>query len=178
MTCLRATRLILVMAFLTAVVGCSSDSPTELTNTTSTLDQNAGTLTSPPETRVQITAHLATIDADERLLTFDEVTEVVFVPEDCPIVRVEAGIETPLEFADLQVGDYLKVCGILEDNGIITACKVVVYIESACDGYDVIIRDSIATIDVAAGSFTVHGRAETIVVDENTEIWAIIPYQY
>jgi len=169
---------LLAVALLIAVVGCTTNSPVESVNSVPTVSQAPDILAGPPDNQVQFTAHVATIDADQRLLTFDEVAHIVFVPEGCPIVQVQAGVETPLEFADLQVGDWVKVCGLLQEDGNIDANKIVVCAGGVCDGFDLIFQDSIATIDYGAGSFTVYGRTETLLIDENTVIWGTIPYQH
>ena len=168
-------RWLLAAALLTAIVGCSTQSPVEPVNSVSIINPNTVTMSSPPANQIKFSAHVATIDLDERLLTFDEVTYVLIVPEDCPIVQIVNGDVISLELADLEVGDWVKVCSFLQEDGTVTANKIVLCTGDVCDGYDLAFQDSIATIDYDAESFTVHERPETILIDDNTLIWGIKP---
>ena len=166
-----------LMALLVIVTGCSKDNPVVSTADTSALTSSAALAFSPPENRVQFSAHIATIDADLQVLTFDEETASVVVPEGCSIVAAQNGEQTPIEFADLSVGDLVKVCGFVQIDGSILANQVVLYLGGECTGYDLVIQDSIATIDYAAGTFTIYGVAETFVINEETVIWGMYPHQ-
>lgn len=173
---MRATRLLVwlaAVAMLAGLVGCTDQLAT---NGDASFSQTVTPLSGPSPNRIQIVDYLAGIDVDARALTFVESEYVVTVPEDCPIVAVQGGEETDLTFADLKVGDYVKVCAVVQGD-IVTAHKVVVYLGGDCEGFDLIWQDSIATIDYAAGTFTVYGRDETITIDANTVIWGKIPYQ-
>lgn len=131
-------------------------------------------LTAPPEGLVQFVAVVATTDEATRTLTFDGVDYVVVADADCEIVRIIAGDETVVTFADIVVGDSVKVCGLTQDDGSILAHKIRIYANDGCINYDLRFRDQIVTIDYAGGAFTVAGMTETIVVDNNTVIWTTV----
>jgi len=173
---MRVTRLLTWLAaavLLASLVGCTDQLAT---NNDASFGQTVVSMSDPSPNRIQIVDNIAAIDAEAMTLTFVESEYVVTAPEDCPIVAVQGGVETELTFADLNVGDYVKVCAV-EQGDVVTAHMIVVYPDGECEGFDLIWQDSIATIDYAAGTFTVFGRAETIVIDENTVIWGKIPYQ-
>lgn len=172
---MRAMRVLTWLAAALVMAGMIGCSDQLATNNDASFSQSIVDLSSPSPYRIQIVDYIAAIDADAMTLTFEESEYVVTVPEDCPVVAVEAGVETDLTFADLKVGDFVKVCAVELGDDVI-ANKVVVYLGGECDGFDLIWQDSIATIDYAAGTFTVFGRTETIVIDENTVIWGKIPY--
>ncbi len=151
------------------VLGCSGELPLGTSNTAS-LPQ----LTAPPDGQVQFVAVVATVDATTRTLTFDGVEYVAIADPDCEIVRIVAGEETAIEFADIIVGDSMKVCGLTQEDGTILAHRIRIYATDGCINYDVKFRDQIVTIDYAGGTFTVAGMTETIVVDGNTTIWTTV----
>ena len=172
---MRAIRVLTWLAAALVLVGMIGCSDQLATNNDTSFSQTVVTLSGPNPNRIQIIDYIASIDATALTLTFEESEYVVTVPEDCPVVAVQYGVETPLTFADLAVGNFVKVCAVVQGDAVI-ANKVVVYLGGECEGFDLIWQDSIATIDYAAGTFTVFGRTETIVIDENTVIWGKIPY--
>ncbi len=129
-----------------------------------------------PDGQVQFAAVVATTDAATRTLTFDGVDYVAVAAEDCEIVRLSAGEETVVDFADILVGDSVKVCGWPQDDGTVLANRIRIYCTCSedCVNYDLKFRDQIATIDYAGGTFTVAGMTETIAVDDNTVIWTTV----
>ena len=162
--------------FLIGFMGCSQDASNQSSSavTAPTLNNDVE-MVSPPATRIQFVAELASIDLDTRTLTFVDHEEVVIADEDCIVVAIVAGVEEPITLADLVVGDMVKVCGCLQEDGSVLANKLVVY--SGCDfsQYDLAFRDTIISVDYEGGSFMVANRVETILVDENTAIWTVIP---
>ncbi|MFH1374186.1 MAG: DUF5666 domain-containing protein [bacterium] len=153
-------------------VGCSSESP--LAPISSPITQEARDGSGDPSLsagNIQFDSRVATIDLAERKLTFTGASYVAIAAEDCEIVRLDGGTVTPILFSDIQVGDSARVCGILQSDSEVLANKIRIFAESECPDYDVAFRDTIATIDYAAGSFTVTGRSEVILVDDNTVIW-------
>jgi len=164
-----AGKCLIGIVFGLLVLGCSSELPLGTSNTA-----NGPQLTAPPDGQVQFVAVVATIDLATRTLTFDGVEYVAIADPDCEIVRIVAGEETAIEFADIMVGDSMKVCGLTQEDGTILAHKIRIYATDGCINYDVKFRDRIVTIDYAGGTLTVAGMTETIVVDENTRIWTTI----
>lgn len=152
-------------------IGCSGENPVN--------DGNAltGGITddlTPPEDQVQFDGVVETTDVTALTLTFVGMSEIVVAADDCEIVQIVSGVETPLEFADIQVGDSVRVCGFPQEDGTILANHLRVFGDPVCPGYDVVFQDNIAAIDYTAGTFTVAGRTETIMTDENTVIWGKI----
>lgn len=158
-----------LMALL--ALGCSGESP--LTTSSAT---GQPLLTAPPDGQVQFVAVVATADAMTHTLTFDGIDYVVIADDDCEIVRITAGDETVVEFADIVAGDSLKVCGLTQEDGTILAHRIRIYCtcDADCINYDIKFRDRIVTIDYAGGSFTVAGMTETILIDGNTVIWTTL----
>ena len=109
------------------------------------------------------------------MLTFVDREETVIAAEDCQIVEVVAGVQTGIEFGDIEVDDRAKVCGQLQEDETVLAHRICIYMGQEFCQYDLAFRDTVTTIDYGAGSFTVKNRAETIVVDENTNIWGVLP---
>jgi len=161
---------LLLVALIMAAAGCTSDSPTVPPNLQSMDEQVLRAPTSPPENQIKLSGEVVTIDSEGRLLNLEGIEYAVSVPQECLVALVEGGEVTPIMFGDIEIGDWLKVCGLLQDDGSVTAKKIVVYVEGECDGYDLAFRDSISTINYAAGSFTVYGRNETVMIDGNTVI--------
>lgn len=168
-------RLILLVALLMAIAGCSSQTPVEPINSTITMETNTASMVNPPENQIKFSAHVATIDLAERQLTFNEVTYVLDVPENCNIIQIVDGITVTLELTDIKVGDLVEVCSFLQDDGTIIANQIVLCSCTTCPGYDIAFQDSIATINYTAKSFTVYGYSETFIIDDNTVIWGKTP---
>jgi hypothetical protein len=156
-------------------IGCSGENPVANPGIDgSTLQGGIADNFTPPDDQVQFDGIVETTDPATRTLTFVGLTETVIAADDCEIVQVVSGVETPLEFTDIQVGDSLRVCGLPQEDETILAHHLRVFGDPVCPDYDVVFSDNIATIDYAAGTFTVVGRPETIMIDENTIIWGRI----
>lgn len=174
----RKTALVILSGLLIALlsfIGCSENNSLGVAGSEyyKAVDGATGTYT-PPDNQVVITDQVATTDAALRMLTFVASTETVIAADDCVIVEIIAGTEIPLEFTDIEVGDSVRVCGLPQEDGTILAHRIRVFGINDCPDYDLAIRDTIATIDYAAGTFTVINRTETIRIDENTIIWGVM----
>ena len=167
----------LVMLFgvlVLLMVGCSTNSPSQSSGADVDLTPFVtAQYPSPPDTRVQFTGIIATIDYDLQMLTLEESEEIVYAAEDCEVVEVVAGVENYIQFADLVAGNRVKICGITQDDGTILAHKICLYSGEYFCQYDLAFRDTIATIDYDNGTFTVYNRDEVITVDAATTIWGI-----
>jgi len=153
-------------------VGCSGESPfAPFSSPITQAERDGSGGSSQSASNIQFASRVATIDLAERKLTFTGVSYVAIATDDCEIVRLDGGTETPILFSDIQVGDSARVCGILQADNDVLANKIRIFAESECPDYDLAFRDTIATIDYAAGTFTVTGRSEVILVDDNTVIW-------
>jgi hypothetical protein len=156
--------------------GCSSETSTGSIDGLAVLD--GGSLVEtvlPPDGRVRFVGTVATIDVAGGVLTFVDRDETVYVAEDCRIIEVTAGVATEIDLSAIAVDDLVKVCGLLQEDGSVLAHLLAKYTGNEWCEYDLAFRDTISTIDYAAGTFTVKNRPETILVDENTVIWGIEP---
>lgn len=168
----------LVVLLILAMIGCSNDSILSPDSTDVSL-MKGGTSNDRAALaeQVQIEGRVATTDVSLRTLTLVGQDYVITASADCEIVSISAGVETPLEFGDIEIDDSVRVCGILEDAQNILANRIRVFLPGDCPDY-ICIRDSIATIDYAATTFTVYNRTETIVIDENSVIWSVVGHSY
>jgi hypothetical protein len=124
---------------------------------------------------VEFGSRVATIDAGTRTLTFTGNNEVGVAVEDAEIVRrSENGVETPIDFGEIQVGDSVEVRGNRQDDGSVLLDRIRVRADQD-DNEDVEFDGVITGIDVANSSLTVANRAETILVDSNTVIFGRSP---
>ncbi|MFH2054776.1 MAG: DUF5666 domain-containing protein [bacterium] len=164
----------LLIAALVALAlgGCSRDGIVEPNQTSASLSRG---VPSPDQVslsdQLQLEGRVATVEAATRTLTLVGVAESIVAATDCEILTMVAGVETILEFEDIQVGDSARVCGAVQEDGSILAQRIRIFCESDCQDCYLVFRDSIATIDYASGTFTVFGRTETITVDDATIIW-------
>lgn len=121
---------------------------------------------------VQVSGRVLTTDPATRTLTFLDLPYTAVAADDCEILRLDDPPDgVPIAFEDIQVGDSVMVCGIMDEDNILLAHKIKVYVVQECDSYDVGFRETITAIDYTAGTFAVTNRTETITVDENTLIW-------
>jgi len=167
-----------LILLLLAFGGCSSDSPTgtdsasdKLANNTQ--DETPGSLEVCPEGQFQFAAKVQTADQNSRMLTFYGHPETVVALQNCEIVRFNNDNDSPIPFEDINAGDSVGVYGEANQYGYIYAQRLRQYKNgSDCIPYDLSFRDVITEIDYENNTFVVSGRSETIMVDENTIIWA------
>ncbi len=103
-------------------------------------------------------------------MAFAGVPDTVFALQNCEMFKVMAGFQVRIQFGDFQLGDSVEVHGQRHANGDVIAQRLRIMASDGTCGYDLAFRDSIASIDYAAGTFTVYNRTETITTDENTVI--------
>lgn len=156
---------------LIGVIGCQ-DSPVA---PTSTVDQTitpvvATTLDDP----IKLCARIQTADYNRRMLTLGGCPDTVVAYQNCQITRFKEGGEAPIPFDSLAPGDSVDITGERNMDGYVYAYKITVLAKKAYGNFDVAFRDTLATVDYAAGSFTVLHHPETIVVDESTLIWNVV----
>lgn len=170
---------ILIATFLVgsfiALIGCSNQNSS---NPLAVSSQGYGTLPSADAVTGDSTgfaARVMTTDQNSRMLTFYEKPETVIALQNCEIVRLNNVNDSPIPFSDIKPGDSVQVSGVKQQNNYIYAHRIRVHCDTCPGNYDIAFRDTIITIDYNAGSFTVVGRNETIITDENTVIWGVIP---
>lgn len=166
-----------LLGALVAVLGagCTNDNPLEPSGSMNiSTPESQNPLLTPSIDPLQVTGRVETIDWDALQLTLAGYAPVITATADCDIALIDQGVETPIAFSDINVGDSILACGKLQDDGGVLVHRIRVFAESTCDTWDVEFRGLIASIDYAAGSFTVDDRAETILVDANTVIWTTI----
>ncbi len=156
------------------LIGCNSTPVDPLSNVI-TFDNSTSGLT-PPEDPVQLRARVATQNQEQRMLTFEGIPDTVIANRNCQITRTQNENESPIPFVNIRLGDSCEVHGIRNQDGYVYAWRIKIYGDSG--RYDIGFRDTVATIDYALNQFTVLGRSETIVVDENTVIWGITTHWY
>lgn len=149
-----------------AISGCSSDQP--LAPLSNNLD--ISNYAAPPGGPVQFAARVATTDQYRQMLTFVGQPDTVVAAQNCQIVRLNNGQDTPIPFSEIHPGDSVDVNGTRQQSCYVIASRLqLCQDDTGC--YDVAFSDTILTIDYANNSFTVKGRTEVIIVDSNTVIW-------
>jgi hypothetical protein len=159
----------LVSALIVTAIGCSDQSPIGPSTQFNTLP-----VAFAPGDPAQFAARVATINQSQQMLTFAGRNDTVVAAHNCIIVRLNNGTEAPIPFSDIKPGDSMEVNGIRQQNGYVEARHLRLCDNSGGNNYDLAFRDTIATIDYAAGTFTVAGRTELITINDNTIIWGNI----
>ncbi len=156
--------------------GCSGDNPLAPSSESLGIPSSGtqGPLLTPSVDPLQVTGRVETIDWDALQFTLAGYDPIITATPDCDIALIEQGVETPIAFTDIDIGDSLLACGKLMEDGGVLVHRIRVFSETTCDTWDVEFRGLIASIDYGAGSFTVDDRAETILADANTVIWTRI----
>jgi hypothetical protein len=167
-----AGRLLLGVFISIAISGCSNDKPMAPTSAAG----DANYLVTPNEA-VQFAARVATADQNRRMLTFVGQPDTVIPGQNCQIVRLKNGQDTPVPFTEIHPGDSLTVHGTRQQNQNVTANRLQLCQDGA-GSYDVAFRDTILSIDYGNNSFTVKNRSEVITVDANTVIWGQLSHGY
>jgi len=167
---------LLFMGVLVAMIslGCSGDNPLAPSDGPVTKMEEPTPDPTITAAGFQFASRVASIDLAEQTLTFTDPAYTAVAGEDCVVFTMVTGEEVVISFGDIQVGDSVQVCGVLQEDDVILANRIRVYGGEDCDPYDLAFGGTIATIDYAAGTFTVADRSETIMVDENTVIWTRI----
>lgn len=161
---------LLGLAAILFVFGCSGDRSTGPGSTGGTVDGVYAALTAGDP--VQVAGRVMTTDPTTRMLTFLDLPDTAIAAADCEIVLLTDPPDgVPITFEEIQAGDSVLVCGIIDENNYILAHRIRVYVLQDCDTYDLAFRETITAIDYAARTFTVTNRTETITVDDNTLIW-------
>jgi hypothetical protein len=122
----------------------------------------------------QFAARIATMDQTRMMLTFRDRGDTVFADQNCVCVRQCNRLEIRVQFSQLQPGDSVRVSGIRGSDGYIDARQIHICMSDPTGRWDIAFRDTVATIDYTAGTLTVAGRSELILVDSNTIIRGIL----
>lgn len=161
-----------IMGLVAIIGGCSDNSPVAPSMLSETTGETM-LLTPVSGEAVEFAACVATANQSQRMLTFAGRSDTVIAAHNCLIVRFLNDQETPVPFVDIQSGDSVQVNGTAQQEGIVLATRLRICTPGTGQ-YDLAFRDTIVAIDYAAGSFTVAGRTETILVDDGTLIWGNI----
>jgi hypothetical protein len=168
---LTALSTLAMLAFL--IMGCSSESPL---GSSRPADITASVLLVNDGEPVQFAAKVAVANHEERMLAFEGIPDTVIAARNCIIVRLKNDHETPIPFSDIKKGDSLAVEGFRQQSQYVIANRI--QHQTCPDGnYDLAFRDTVVTIDYAAGSFTVASHTQTILIDSATVVWGNIIYQ-
>lgn len=122
----------------------------------------------------QFAGRVRTMVLNQNMLTFLGKPDTVIANQNCLCVRWQNGGEAPIMFGQIKYGDSVEVTGQQSQNGFMYANKIKVCGDKTGCQYDVAFRDTVASIDYAAGTFTVNNRIETILVDSSTMIYGVI----
>jgi len=122
----------------------------------------------------QFAARIATMDQTRMMLTFRDRGDTVFADQNCMCVRQCSRLEMRAQFSQIQQGDSVQMSGVRGPNGYIYAHHIRICTSDPTGRWDIAFRDTVATIDYAAGNLTVAGRSELILVDSNTVIRGIL----
>jgi hypothetical protein len=169
---IQANFIVSMLILVTAFLGCSDDRAISPDIIDQQISDGSKLVAGDP---VQFSACVKTTDMNTHMLTFYGTNDTAFAAQNCEIVRLNNGNESPIPFEDIKSGDSMKVFATCTQNNYMYAHKLRVYEE--CISYDVAIRDTISSIDYAEGTFTVNGRTEIITTDENTLIWGCNIYR-
>ena len=165
-----STALILGMMLVLIMAGCSSDNVSGPVNSADNPSAQDGSgIYLVGDGVVKLNAQGKTTDQNKLMISFSGLADTVVAFHNCEIVRYSNENDSPIPFVDIVPGDMATVFGKQQQDGYINAFRIRVY-GGDCPQYDVAFRDTIATIDYSAGTFTVNHRTETINVDENTLI--------
>lgn len=158
-----------------AMIGCSDSSPVAPIGTQEQVPQLDADC--PNCEQVEFAARVSYTNQAQLRLAFAGQQDTVVATQNCEMFRVMAGYQVRIQFGDIQIGDSVEIHGQRHNNGDVVAVRLRIMASDGTCGYDLAFRDSIATIDYIAGTFTVHGRTETIAIDENTVIWGTLTFQ-
>lgn len=163
------------LIFTAAMIGCSESSPVAPISSLEKAPQTGDDC--PNCVQVNFAARVNFINQEQLRLAFASQPDTVVATQNCEMFRVMSGYQVRVQFGDIQIGDSVEVNGQHQANGDVIAQRLRIMASDGSCGYDLTFRDSIATIDYAAGTFTVYGRTETITIDENTVIWGTLTNQ-
>lgn len=162
-------RSLIGFALSAVMIGCSgssSDSPLSPLNKPLTGPDDC-----PNCEQVSFSARVQTVSQEMFRITFAGVPDTVLALQNCEMFKLVAGHQVRVQFGDIQINDSIEVNGHYQANGDVIAQRLRIMASDGSCGYDLAFRDSIATIDYSAGTFTVYGRSEIISVTELTVIW-------
>lgn len=167
--------LLVSLAAVLIVVGCNRQAPPDPFSSTASSESAFSQFAAVGQ--VQFSARVETNDQNRLMLTFENRTDTVIALHNCQIVRLKGSTEAPIPFSDIKPGDSLGISGNQNQNGYVYATKLQLCEPGDGTGYDLAFRDTIVSIDYAAGTFMVKNHTQIIVVDENTELWGSITRQ-
>ncbi len=119
---------------------------------------------------VEFGGRVATIDAGARTMTFVGNPAIINVLLNAEVMNHD--LQVQIDLSEISVGDSVEVRGTNQPDGSVLANRVRLRTPEALEGVDLEFKANITAIDYAAGTFTVSGRSETILVDAGTIIFA------
>ncbi|MCC6963993.1 MAG: hypothetical protein IT585_12130 [candidate division Zixibacteria bacterium] len=157
------------VAILALMVGCSSNSPlAPAGDARSNLKGGTGA-DNNLAAQVEFASVVASTDVALRKLTFTGNSEIVFAAADAEIVRRQSGNETPITFAEIQVGDSVEVRGNRQGDNSVLANRIRVKVEDG-NNAEVEFGGRVATIDADARTITFVNNPTLINVMAGAEI--------
>lgn len=162
---MKANRLMIavgMLMFIAAIgAGCSRDSATQPSIGDAVLYTVAD-----EGGQVQFTAQVQTRDEVQRKLTFKERPETVIAYENCEVVRLQNGQESPANFGEICPGDTLRVTGDRRQGGYVYAYRLGIQYETP-ENYQFAAR--VQTTDQNCMMIMFQGRPDTVIAQQQCE---------
>ena len=119
---------------------------------------------------VEFGGRVATINAGARTMTFVGNPTMINVLLNAEVMNHD--LQVQIDLSEISVGDSVEVRGTNQPDGSVLADRVRLRTPDALEDADLEFKANITSIDYTAGTFTVSGRSETILVDAGTIIYA------
>ncbi|PWB72548.1 hypothetical protein C3F09_06500 [candidate division GN15 bacterium] len=115
---------------------------------------------------VQFAAKVATMDQAQRKLTFAGAPDTVIANENCEVVKLQNGIETPAQFGEIKCGDSLQVFGERRMEQTVYAYRLRICVDSGSGNQ---FAGRVRTMDMNQRMLTFAGKSDTCVANLNCQ---------
>jgi len=142
------------------MIGCNTNPIDSATGSRAILNAVAG---GP----VQFSARVATMDQAQRMLTFAGRPDTVIANQNCEIIKLQNGSETPAQFGDIKCGDSLQVFGERRQEKSVYAYRLRICTDSGNGNQ---FAGRVRTMDRNQNMLTFMGKSDTIIANPNCQI--------
>ncbi|MGB5107547.1 MAG: DUF5666 domain-containing protein [Candidatus Zixiibacteriota bacterium] len=118
---------------------------------------------------VEFGGRVATIDAGARTMTFFGIPTVISVMANAEVMNHD--LQVQIDLSEIVPGDSVEIRGSAQADDSVLADRVRLR-KNESSSSDLEFKSAITVIDYTAGTFTVNGRSETILVDAGTIVYA------
>lgn len=118
---------------------------------------------------IEFGGRVSTLDASTRAMTLVGDPRVIHVADNAEVMNQD--LQVQIDLSEIVPGDSVEIRGVNQPDGSVLADRVRLRQADSGDT-DLEFRGRILSIDYGAGSFTVSGRTESILVDAATVIYA------